>query len=161
MPLLPGTLVRDLLSRQAEPRACHGIIHHAPADLSLLRLGRSGEQGALLRIEHVGFLELPITLVRLDGSNGLVVELAIDQAVVLAHPSEIGLDDDAVGERNGRKGIPGRRRRALSQVLGGEQGPPGGGAVTKHRAPRRRLAESVHLIGGPAGGARLGAALSF
>ena len=53
-------LVRDLLGRDAEPRAGHRIVDHGPADLRLLGLGGGGEQRALLGVEDAGFLELAV-----------------------------------------------------------------------------------------------------
>ena len=109
VPFLALRLVRHLLGRKSEVRAGDGIVDHAPADLGLLSFRRCGEQSALLRIEDAGFLELAIALERLDGGRGLVVELAVDQAVVIAGPGEIELDRHAV--RQGQGGIARWSRR--------------------------------------------------
>src|SRR5262249_30055768 len=94
-------LDRRLPCRQAKPRSGDLVVDDAPADLSLLGLGRGGEQGQLLRIEHAGFLELAIVLEGLDGGYGPVAALAIDQAVVVAGPGEIELDGNEVGMGRG------------------------------------------------------------
>ena len=110
MPVLPWRLVRDAAWPGMPSRApVTGSSTMRPADLRLLRLGGGGEQGALLRVEHAGFLELAVALERLDGGDGLVVELAVDQAVVVAGPGQIELDGDALGER--QRGIAAVRRR--------------------------------------------------
>ncbi len=154
-------LDRDLLGRKTEPRAGDGIVDHAPADLRLLRLGRGGQQGALLRVEHAGFLELAIALERLDGGGRLVVGFAVDQAVVVAGPGEVELDGDAIGERLGgiarwsrrrrraflscrrrgrANGAFAGRRRGIGR-LGGDVRPPRGGMGAQGRRPHRGLAE--------------------
>src|SRR5262249_43475007 len=130
----------------------------------LPRLRQRCEQGALLRIEHAGFLELAIALERLDGGRGLVVSLAVDQAVVVAGPGEVELNGKAVGlrERGIAAGRRGRRGRAFA---GGGRGhaqrafthrrrsvrrsnPADGGAGMADRGPDRGLAKFSGLCGG-------------
>ena len=114
VPTLALTLVRHLLGRKSDARAGDGIVDHAPADQRLLGFRRGGEQGAFLRVQDAGFLQLAIALERLDGGRGLVVDLAIDQAVVVARPGEIELNGHAVGQ--GHAGVARRFRwRPLSR----------------------------------------------
>ena len=72
----------------------------------------AASSGALLRVEHAGFLELAVALERLDRGGRLVVELAVDQAVVVAGPGQVELDGDALGERD-RRAVAARRRRRV------------------------------------------------
>ncbi len=141
-------LDRDLPCRQPQARSGDGIVHHAPADLRLPGLGQRREHGALLGIEHSGLLELAIALECPDGSGSPVAELASDEAVIVAGPSQIELDGHAVGERKGRFARRGRRcgpparggaQRAVGRAVGAALGAAGHDcpAGTHGRAHRR------------------------
>ena len=87
---------RHQLARNAETCAGAKILHHAPADVVLLRLGGNRERSALRLVEDAGFLGPRALLERLHGSDRTLAELAIDDAVVVAGPDQIVLDGDAL-----------------------------------------------------------------
>ena len=117
--VLALTLVGDLLGRKPDARAGDGSSTMLQPTCACLAFADGCQEGAFLRVEDAGFLELAIVLERLDGGRGLVVDLAIDQAVVIAGPGEIELEGEAVGQRRG--GVArrsGRGRRTFSRGRG-------------------------------------------
>ena len=88
----PGSRLRRELARQAEARAGRRVVDQAPADFVLRGCAAAAQRGALLRVEDAGRLGLVALLERLDGVDQPVAEFAVDQAVVVAGPDQVGLD---------------------------------------------------------------------
>ena len=77
--------------RQAQPNADSGIGGDLPANIRPRFPRRRGENAAFLRVKHAGLLAALIVLECLDRSDEPVADLAIDDAVIVAGPCQVGL----------------------------------------------------------------------
>jgi len=102
---------RHQLGRRAEAGAAGRIADDLPADMVLQLLRGVRQRAALLRVEHAGRLGAVILLERLDGGDHALAHLAVDRAVVVRGPGEVGLDRQPLG-RGHRPGGVGRRLHA-------------------------------------------------